>query len=424
MGVAVLLIPVTTSFLPPAEAGLWFSFQGLVAMVSMIDLGFGFAISRQAAFTLGSTERGKATGDFIDLAPGAAGVHQLFGLTRKLYASLASAGAVVSLVAYEVLSRVGNLIPPGTPGTRFGWYGIAIATVFIIFAGGYASFLNGIGSVYQTRFAAGLYQLFAGIGAGVAAWLGGGLPLMAASFACCAVIYLAVLARLLRKAMPPVMPHQIEPPEKGSLRRLAKAALPVGAVNIFGSLVYMVQTPMLGLLLGPQKVVPFYLAQKIGLAFNMLSMQLALPQLPFFTRALGSGDRKEISERLNKTVRKTMLIVFFTSLAFYFSSPWLAKVLLKKGEYVDSLTLSMLALDFFVLGLTGIGGQFVLASGRNPFMVSTIFTGIASLSLTAFLTPKIGVAGLPIATLIAGLAFNYRKCFVEYRKLKISHGQI
>jgi O-antigen/teichoic acid export membrane protein len=168
-------------------------------------------------------------------------------------------------------------------------------------------------------------------------------------------------------------------------------------------------------------VVPFYLAQKIGLAFNMLSMQMALPQLPFFTRSLGGGDRNEISRRLNETVRKTTSIVFVTSLLFYFSSPWFAKVLLKKSEYVDSLTLSMLALDFFILGLTGVGGQFVLASGRNPFMVSTIFTGIASLSLTALLTPKIGIVGLPIATLIAGLAFNYRKCFVEYRKLKILH---
>jgi O-antigen/teichoic acid export membrane protein len=424
VGIAVLLIPVTTSFLSPAEAGLWFSFQGLVAMVSMIDLGFGFAISRQAAFTLGTTEPGKATDDFINLAPGAVGVHQLFGLTRKLYAALAAIGAVVSLIAYEVLSRVGNLIPSDTPGTRLGWYGIAVATVFIIFTGGYSSFLNGIGSVYQTRFTAGFYQLFAGIGAGVAAWLGGGLPLMAASFACCAVIYLAVISYLLRKAIPNVMPHQIADPAKGSLRRLAKAALPVGAVNIFGSCVYMVQPPMIGLLLGPEKVLPFYLAQKIGLAFNMLSMQLALPQLPFFTRALGKGDKQEISFRLNRTVKTTTLIVISTSLMYYLSSPWFAKVLLNKSSYVDSETLAILALDFFVLGLTGIGGQFVLASGRNPFMVSTIFTGITSLSLTAILTPEIGVIGLPIATLIAGLLFNYRKCFVEYRKLKITHGQL
>ena len=421
ISVAILLIPITTSYLPAAEAGLWFSLQGLVAMVAMMDLGFGFAISRQAAFTLGNTREVNATDDFIQLAPGISGTYQLFGLTRRLYLILSAAAVVLCIIAYEVFSRVGNLIPPHAEGTRLAWYCIALASVISIFSGGYAAFLNGIGAVYQTRILAGLAQLGAGVGAGVAACCGGGLPMMAASFAASTLLYAFAVSYLLRRKMPPLAASEARLPPPGSLRALARAALPIGMVNVFGSLVFMVQAPLLGMLLGPEKVVPFYLAQKIGLAFNMMSMQLALPQLPFFTRALGNKNWGEVRSRLKATIQKTHLIVLISSLAYFFLSPWMALVLLRKNEYVDSSVLLIMALDFCILGITGLGGQFVLASGKNPFVFSTIFTGITSFSLVILLTPRLGIIALPISTLVAGLVFNYRKCFMEYRKMLLYH---
>lgn len=418
ISVAILLIPITTSSLPAAEAGLWFSLQGLLTMVAMLDLGFGFAISRQAAFTLGNTHEVKATDDFIQLAPGIGGSYQLFGLTRRLYLILSAAAVVLCIIAYEVFLRVGNLIPPHAEGTRLAWYGIALASVISIFSGGYAAFLNGIGAVYQTRILAGLAQLGAGVGAGVAACCGGGLPMMSASFAVSALLYAFAVSYLLRRKMPLRGANETPLPLPGSLRALARAALPIGMVNVFGSLVFMVQAPLLGMLLGPEKVVPFYLAQKIGLAFNMMSMQLALPQLPFFTRALGNKNWGEIQARLRSVVRKTNLIVLTSSLAYFLLSPWMALVLLRKHEYVDLSVLALMALDFCILGLTNVGGQFVLASGKNPFVYSTIFMGIASFSLVILLTPHLGIIALPISTLTAGIVFNYRKCYTEYRKMK------
>lgn len=382
-------------------------------MVAMMDLGFGLAISRQAAFTFGSTQEIVATGDFILLDPGTSGIHQLFALTRKLYLLLSASGIVVALLAYEFLSRFGNLIPPQAHGTRLAWYSIAFASVLLIFSGGSAAFLNGIGAVYQTRILAGLYQLTAGAGAGIAAWLGGGLPLMSASFSACAIVYAISVSYVLRRKISANGRQEVRLAPKGTLRRLARGALPIGAINIFGSLVYMVQSPVLGILLGPEKVVPFYLAQKIGLAFNTIAMQFAMPQLPFFTRKLGQGNYTGALDNFKKTIRRTSILVTLTSLMFYFASPWMAATLLHKTNYVDAMTLGLLTLDFFLLGLTSMGGQYVLAYGRNPFVYSAILTGTASVLLTVTLTPHLGIAALPIATLFAGLLFNYRKCIVE-----------
>ncbi len=411
-GIAILLIPIVTSKLSSAEAGIWFTFQSVITLISLIDLGFGFAISRQAAFTLG-TQKETSYDDFIPLAAGWSGVAQLFKLTRLLYLILAVAATCFALCFYEITSRVGNLFPSEITDIRWAWYAISCAAVMLISTNGSSSFLNGLGAVYQTRLLAALYQLIAGVGAIAAVFLDGGLLWMAISFASSSILYRLCIEVILHRYYPEIR-LQIEiPPPKNSLKKLAKVALPVGGVNIFGSMIYTAQVPLLGILLGPEKVAPFYLAQKIGQSFNMVVMHVALPQLPFFTRLLGLGDLHGASLNMKKNIFYTTILALISSLLFFHLSPWMATVLLKKGGYVDTLTLGLLALDFSILAASVIWGHYVLASGRNPFVLSTILTGFTSLGLSILLVTELGIMGLPIATICAGILFNYRKNIIE-----------
>ena len=422
--VALLLIPVVTQHLSPNEAGIWFSFQGLVSIISMLDLGFGFAIARQAAFTLGASSNTIAKDDFIHLASGWSGVAQLFVLTRTLYRALAGTTLLVGIIAFEVMSKAGNLLPIGTPSVRWCWYCMVVASSLLILTAGQSSFLNGLGAVYQTRIILALYLILAGTGAALSAWNGWGLTAMGASFAIAAVIYWLFVnmvrhaaTQKMRESKMPTIPH-------GSLKRLAKAALPVGVVNIFGSLVYTAQTPLLGMLLGPEKVAPFYLAQRIAVACNMVAMQFILPKLPFFTRALGAGDYNGARANMHKTIQHTTLLVVLSACIFYFLSPWAAGLLLNKASFVDQETRLLMAVDILFLGCTVIWGHYVLAAGRNPFVWTTIATGFCSILFSFWASKFLGASGLPLATLAAGLLFNYRQCITQgwglYRSLKHS----
>ncbi len=78
-----------------------------------------------------------------------------------------------------------------------------------------------------------------------------------------------------------------------------------------------------------------------------------------------------------------------------------------------------MSLDLIALGSTVIWAFYVLGSGKNPFVKSTIFTSLTSLIITVILVPRLGVAGLPISTLIAGVLFNYRMSIIEGRKLLV-----
>jgi len=415
--VALLLIPVVTQHLSPDEAGIWFAFQSLVSIISMLDLGFGFAIARQAAFTLGANSSTMAKDDFLQLAPGWSGVAQLFLLTRTLYRALAGAALVIGIVAFEVFSRVGSLVPVSTQDVRWCWYGMVAASSLLILAAGQSSFLNGLGAVYQTRFLLGFYLLIAGTGAAFAAWKGWGLVAMGASFALSSVVYWLSVNIVRRATTAAMLEAKVIRSPQGSFKRLLKAALPVGGVNVFGSLVYTAQAPLLGMLLGPEKVAPFYLAQRIAMACNLLAMQFTLNQLPFFTRALGAGDFVEAKANMKRTILRTSMLASLTTLTFYFLSPWASEVLLRKTDFIDHETRLFMAIDILFLGCTVIWGHYVLAAGRNPFVWTTIATGFCSIFFSFWASKFLGTTGLPLATLVAGLLFNYRQCIMQGRGL-------
>ena len=78
------------AMLAPHESGLWFAFQGLLAMVNLTDFGLGMVIARQAAYTFRRTgdHNPAAANDFIPLEAGWAGLAQLYQVAKRLFARL------------------------------------------------------------------------------------------------------------------------------------------------------------------------------------------------------------------------------------------------------------------------------------------------------------------------------------------------
>jgi O-antigen/teichoic acid export membrane protein len=403
---ALLLVPVVTTCLPPAEAGIWFVFQSIVGMLSLTDLGFGFAITRQAAFTIGGPTTVKDTG-FLCLAPGWHGLAQLFRLTRRLYFFLALGAGLIGVAIFEVIATTGDLASSVSPSVRYCWYFLVIAVTFLVGSGGQAAFLNGLGMIYQTRLATAGYLATAAIGAALAAFLGGGLPAMGAAYAVAAVAHYLMLISICMLSAPKLRSADTQPIPPGSLRSLCKASLPVGGVNIFGSLMYSGQTPLLGFLLGPEKVAPFFVAQKIALACSQAVLHTVTPQMPFFTRQYGAGNYAAALRLMNATLFRTAVMALVASGLFCLLSPIAAKILLPTTEYLTHLPLGLLAIDVFLLTLTVPFAWFVLASGKNPFVMTTVVGGILNLGFCVFLVPRLGVSGIPLSSILAGLVTNH-----------------
>ena len=102
-----------------------------------------------------------------------------------------------------------------------------------------------------------------------------------------------------------------------------------------------------------------------------------------------------------------MLLYLMAGLFLYFGSPPLVKVWVGPGQYIGKDVLLFLTINFLIAGFAVVPGHFVLASGSNPFALATLIQGVLAVIGTIFLCPIIGIAGVPLSSLIAGLFTNY-----------------
>jgi len=418
MAVALLLIPVVTRALSASEAGIWFALVGLTTLLTMLDWGFGFAISRQVAFTIGANEKTEAHAEFIDLHHGWIGIGQLYRLTHRLYWIIGAAVVVLGLGTLEILVLFGNLLPREVSmELRICWYSMVLSSAVVIFTVGQSAFLNGLGAVYQSRALSGLYQLFAGILAAVAVWTGGGLAAMGISYLIMAVAYHVAIRRALRRRLQQVPWSSCPITPKGSLHGLAKAAGRMGIINASGMMIFTIQPTLIGILLGADQVTAVYFAIKLGVSLHGLALQIHAAALPFFTRMLANGDVVEARRYIVKTLLTTWSAGLAGMLAFVGLAQYIAPIFIGDIPFVSSGFIVVLAMDLFLLGLTVPMAQSVLASGRNPFVLPVILTAISSLALTLLLVPRFGSIGVPLATLAANVLFHERAYIAQMIKL-------
>lgn len=402
-GSAIILVPLLLHYLGSGLAGVWFAFQGFLAFAQLSDFGFGLAISRQIAFTRSSSRR-SARHDLLEFEPGWAGVAEIMGMSKRIYLFICGVASVGLIIVFEGILPQTEMRLAAAP-YRLAWYLSGGAAIGALAAGWHGAILIGLGKTHWVRFTAGCYALVQGIGVAVVVLFGGGLTSMAVvSLAASAVYFLSMQIALHQFVMRPPSAHSGQPaPPTAALFRIAA---PVGTVNVASFLVSAIQVPILASLLGPEKVAPFYLAQKIGQFLSRGAMQAIQPQLPFFTRLL--ADLQENRARL-AMMRCILISAGLTggAMLIFLATPWIISSLSSQKNFPNFPTVSLMALDYFLLGVTTSMAHFVLAAGRNPFVASTLAAGAINLVLTFAFVPAFGLIGLPLATLISGLATNY-----------------
>ena len=71
------------------------------------------------------------------------------------------------------------------------------------------------------------------------------------------------------------------------------------------------------------------------------------------------------------------------------------------------VVLAVMAVDYCFLTVTVGFAQFVLASGHNPFVTTTVIAGLLNLVGCFFLSETHGALGIAFSSLVAGVATNY-----------------
>lgn len=153
------------------------------------------------------------------------------------------------------------------------------------------------------------------------------------------------------------------------------------------------------------------------MVFMQAIVQIYHPQIPIFTMDYSRGDFTQALRRMRRALILISFVAFSTFLVFYIASPFLVKLWVGEGKYVGRDVLMLMSLDYFILCVVSVFGQFVLASGKNPFVASTLINAGLNLTLTIILCFKFGLLGLPMSTLFSGLLTNY--WFITYHGMKL-----
>jgi O-antigen/teichoic acid export membrane protein len=196
-------------------------------------------------------------------------------------------------------------------------------------------------------------------------------------------------------------------------RRLWRVALPFGFVNSGAYLAGAAQIPLLGSLLGPAEVTPYYVALRVSQALFAGVAQLTTPQLPFFTGECAAGNLQAAMRRMARTITWGTALHVLAAGFLYFGSPQVVSWLIGPDRYLEGAALGIFCLNHLATGLVVVAAHFVLASGRNPFAFSTFLHGVLTIIGVLYLCPRWGLAGVPAASLVAVLLTNFWYCLIQ-----------
>jgi len=400
-------IPVVIDTLGNKEAGLWFSLQGLIAIFSLSDFGFSMAISRQVAHSFKVNDGVPLlSSDLFDIGSGWDGLGVLYSASRTIFVRVMLISIFLFIISYQLILPRTNLLPHRTLETALVWYLLAGSFALLFLTRLSQSFLDGLGYMYIGRGISGFYQLVSSLLSIVALRLNFGLTGLAAALLIASSIQLWAMHSSLNR----VSAGKLVPSHGASgtlVAKLWKVSVPFGITNTGGYLVGAVQVPMLGALLGPAAVAPIYIAFRISQALNASVLQIVTAQLPFFTQQCAQGHWMLAKKRMLHTLIISGALQVSIALGLYFASPGFVDWWVGAGHYIAGPVLLLFSINYALTCLAGLPAQFVLASGRNPFAVSTLIHGVLTLTGMVFLCPRLGLLGLPLSGLLAIMATNF-----------------
>lgn len=406
IGGAAISIPLIIGRLGQETAGLWFSALGLVMMFGITDFGFSPAISRQVAHSFrsdGSTS--ESASDFFKTSPGWMGVSELYFVSRAIFWRLSILSALMLVVTVEAILPWTHLKTAHVGGGSAVWYLLGVSLLVLLQSRLAVSMLDGLGYGYVTRVIGAGYQLFSSLFSVAVLWIAPSIIALSLSLLAATILQAVMLHTFFHRIAGTNLTRP-ERMDRTMIGRLWRVALPFGLVSAGGVMVNTVQVPLLGFTLGPAMAAPYYIALRISQSLSGAVSQLTTAQMAFFTQELSAGHAAAARERMRRTVRFSVALHTAAGLFIWLVSPVLVDLWVGRGHYVPPPVLAVIALNHWLTCLAGIFTFFVLAAGRNPFGLTTILHGVLSVAGVLVLCPRVGLIGVPLASLLAGLATN------------------
>ena len=407
----LIILPLVLRELSTNDLGMYYVFLRLVALVPLVDFGFGPTIGRFVNYAMGGATslqaQGVAQAGHSD-GPNYPLLWQLLGATRRLYRYLTLAVLVVMglLGTYMVGLRVQDTAHPQL--TWLAWGVTLGAALFDIYANWWGNFLRGMNKVLE-----GTQFMLCGmlIRVTVAATLllcGGGLLSLPVGTLIGDLLYRSLARRACLRLLS-VHPAPARFDLKEHLRLLWPNTWRLGVQFFSSYLTVSANTGICEKVLGLKATAEYGLSvQLLDIAVGMASVWTAV-KWPLVGQYRARHDLQAIQRVLWPRAWLQTLTFLAMALGLLTCGPLLIHTLSSTKSIVPLGWFACLALNAFLLMQFTLWTTLMSLGNRLPHLWPTVATNALSLALSLALihfTP-LGVGALVLGPLLAGSLFNY-----------------
>ena len=396
IGTALISVPLTLHYLGPERYGMWMTMCSFIAMLSFADLGMGNGLLNAVAAANGEDNR--------------AAIRGLVSSAFLILSCLALMIGSMSVAVYPFVHWAYLFNVHSEPATQEA--GPAIAIFLICFALAIPlGIVQKVQTGLQQGFSASLWQcgasllglvslllaihLQCGLPWLVMALLGGPLVTNILN----SIFYFGVQAR-------DVAPSLRFASGSGAIR-IARLGLLFLVLQIVVAVAYSSDNLVIAHMLGAEKVAEYFVpAQMFGLVTTVLNIALA-PLWPAYGEAIARGDHAWVKHTLKRSFFLAVCLATAASTVLVLAGPKL--LALWVGNSIEPPFVLLLGLGIWKVVEAGGNATGIFLNGANVVRLQVILAGlmgIAAIVLKIVLVERIGVAGVPWATILAYVIFS------------------
>jgi len=387
---SLITVPLTYRYLGPERYGLWMVLVSIISAMAFADLGIGNGLLNAIAEAYGKDDRVLA--------------RRYFTSAFVLLLGVAVALALGAAIAYPYIPWMRllnvNSAAVAAEGTRallvlFGWFVVSIPLGSAMRAQmglqrGYVSqTVNGFGSIVT------LLALLAVI------HLQGSLPWLVFGSTVGPIAAALVNAAVLFYQHPWLMPSW-KAYSSGAAWRILRMGLMFFVLQCSVVAAYTSDNIVISQIMGTSAVAAYAVPQKL-FAFISLVVSIGLvPLWPAYGEAIARGDVRWIRKTFMGSIWIILAFTIPSSLLLALGGPWILRTFFGKALHASALLLAVLAMWAVIEAVSTAVG--VLLNGLGILRIQMLIAPLASainLSLSIYLTRRLGVCGVCLGSLIA-----------------------
>jgi O-antigen/teichoic acid export membrane protein len=403
---SLITVPLTYSYLGPERYGLWMVLISIIAVMSYADLGIGSGLMNAVAEAYGKDDRQLAR-EYVTSA---------FAMMLGIAALLAGAGAVgYPFVPWMRLFNVtsGAVAAEGARAfvVLFSWLVLNIPLGVI------------------TRIQAGLQQgyfpqLVAAVGSVVTLLtlllviaLHGTLPFLVLASTFGAVAATALNGWLLFREHRWLLPSW--PAYRASAaRKILKLGLLFFVLQCAFALSFTSDNIVIAQVMGAAAVAAYAVPQKL---FSLVSLGIGWvsgPLWPAYGEAIARGDGAWVRRAFFASLWLALAVTIPLCTLLALSGSWILRVFFGRSLPAPISLLSVLAVWCVVSAVSVVASNLLNGAGvLRAQSIVAVFSSLANLSLSIFLTRRLGVMGVCLGSIISQLLITFPAYLILIRRL-------